>query len=87
MSGADGLWDGSAVRWAYIRVGFTQKFKIGEPGRYVTRKGEHVTIDLVDRRRWAHGRYDNGIVEHWFDTGRVHAFTECENDIVAKAPS
>lgn len=80
----------AAVRWAYVRVGLHQRFRIDKPGRYATRKGEHVDIDQIDVRRWAHGRYVNGVVEHWFDTGRVHAFIECDNDIVAaveRAPS
>lgn len=65
------------------------------PGEYLTRCGERVTIESVEmcpsgtRPKWhsfaAVGSYSNGVPERWHCTGRVHVYTECKNDIVARA--
>ncbi len=61
------------------------------PGRYVTRRGETVTVDFVSSSFpppvfSAEGSYGDGIAEMWHVSGRVLPFTESRNDIVARLP-
>lgn len=60
---------------------------IDEPGPYLTRRGETVTIE---RHGNGHsfdcsGRYPDGTSERWHKSGRLYSGFECRNDIVAKA--
>lgn len=62
---------------------------IDEPGAYVTRKGECVTVDFIGRVSTEHafscfGNYSGGVCETWHKSGRLHASTETENDIIRK---
>lgn len=58
------------------------------PGQYVTRCGEIVTVESVDRA-YAFGRdgtYPGGPLESWHRTGRLFFGCESSNDIVRAAP-
>jgi hypothetical protein len=57
---------------------------ITEPGQYLSRCGEIITItDVTDK--YAFGTYPNGVKEHWDLTGRIWFNKECDNDIIEKA--
>lgn len=58
---------------------------ITEPGQYVTRCGETVTITVLSRKD-AWGHYSNGVEERWDVSGILLHFSESANDIMAKAP-
>lgn len=61
---------------------------IDEPGEYVTRCGDVVTVTLVSARHDlnCHGFYNDGhINESWHKSGRLYTTTESFNDIVSKA--
>jgi hypothetical protein len=58
---------------------------VSQPGRYVTRGGETVTVERIDRSR-AFGQYPNGTREWWTLSGRTLPFTESPNDLVGAAP-
>lgn len=59
---------------------------IDEPGAYVARKGERVTVSLASAEHAfsCHGNYSGGVYETWHKSGRLHASTETENDIIRK---
>jgi hypothetical protein len=54
------------------------------PGRYRTRCGETVTIEVASQRHAfaCRGRYPNAIEERWHRSGRLYATRPCANDIV-----
>lgn len=62
---------------------------ITEPGDYITRCGERVTIYTTAAQTRApfncYGHYSNGTVETWHKSGRLYFGQECANDIVRKA--
>lgn len=61
---------------------------ITEPGQYVTRCGETVTVDVAISsavRRNCTGHYSNGVAECWHRSGRLYQGQTCANDIVSKA--
>lgn len=54
---------------------------ISKPGYFITRCGEVVEIESIDR--WmAKGKYDNGVVETWDISGRLLPSVESQNDIM-----
>lgn len=58
-------------------------------GKYVTRRGEIVTIDLVEKiwgvvPQCGLGRYPNHTTGRWDISGRISGGFETENDIVSK---
>lgn len=62
---------------------------ITEPGQYVTRSGEVVTVDVVKQSLYAdcRGRYSNGVEERWNCSGRIWTGQECQNDILFRSSS
>lgn len=62
---------------------------IDEPGKYVTRCGDVVTVTKVSSRHDinCHGYYGERYKtkERWHKSGRLYATTESFNDIVSKA--
>jgi len=61
---------------------------IDAPGLYVTRAGVTVSLSSVSSRHdfGNLGSYPNGTAEGWHRSGRLYAGTQCQNDIVRKAP-
>lgn len=72
---------------AYFAPLVTLPTVITEPGEYVTRCGELITIHKASSRHCfgCHGVYQNGIVESWHHSGRILADRETANDIVRSA--
>lgn len=62
---------------------------IKEPGTYLTRCGERVTIEKVSTRHdyGCRGQYSTGETEGWHKSGRIFPARETKNDIVALAPN
>lgn len=63
---------------------------IDEPGKYVTRCGDVVTINIVSVKHdfGCYGSYgvgDNGAGESWHKSGRLFATSKSLYDIVGKA--
>lgn len=63
---------------------------ITEPGKYVTRCGETVTIERSSAKhdfgnRGFYGSTDERITEGWHRSGRVSASRESNNDVVSRA--
>jgi hypothetical protein len=60
---------------------------IVEPGSYVTRSGEVVSVSAVSRGYGftCDGLYPNGVRERWHRSGRISASRETANDIVRAA--
>jgi len=62
---------------------------ITEPGDYITRKGEHVTVYTTAGKTRSgytcYGHYADGTTETWHPSGRLYFCQECDNDIVRKA--
>jgi len=63
---------------------------ITEPGQYLTRSGERVTVESTSQKhdfgnRGYYGSADNRIAESWHRSGRVSASRESNNDIVSRA--
>ena len=62
---------------------------ITEPGDYITRKGERVTVYTTAAQTVrpfnCYGNYSDGTQEAWHRTGRLYFGQECDNDIVHKA--
>jgi hypothetical protein len=58
---------------------------ITEPGDYLTRAGDIVTIAAVSRRHdyGCAGQYVTGVPDRWHKSGRLYAHTVSQNDIVA----
>lgn len=58
-----------------------------EPGRYVTRCGEVVTVEQAStQHKFACvGTYGNGVRERWHKTGRLYFDFESPNDILHAA--
>ena len=65
--------------------------KIDEPGQYLTRGGETVTVS--SRRQnaalgipgsWWDGSHPNGVPESWHRSGRIFSSMESPHDIVSK---
>ena len=63
---------------------FSKQTIVSNPGEYLTRSGEVVTISNVSTKHdfGCVGFYPNGICERWHKSGRIHAGIECGNDIV-----
>lgn len=59
---------------------------ITEPGQYVTRANEVVTVSTVSTKHdfGCHGHYSQGISEHWHKSGRILFGMETCNDIVKR---
>lgn len=59
---------------------------ITEPGRYLTRSGEGVTITATSAKHdfGNRGFYDSGQADGWHHSGRIYATRETPNDIVSK---
>lgn len=59
---------------------------ITRTGKYLTRAGEVVTIDVISTRHdlGCVGYYADGTSEQWHRSGRLYASTECSNDILSK---
>lgn len=60
---------------------------IDEPGKYVTRIGEVVTVLTVNATRTfcdCRGMYSDSVVERWNVTGRLYTGQLSQNDIVRK---
>lgn len=73
---------------AYFAAFVNLPVVIDEPGEYITRCGETVTIRKASSRHdfGCNGTYDNcGTDESWHKSGRLQATRESNNDIVAKA--
>lgn len=60
---------------------------ITEPGQYLTRGGETVTIDRTSARHdfGCVGSYASGQTERWHRSGRLFAGVHSQNDIVTRA--
>lgn len=60
---------------------------VAEPGNYVTRCGETVSVSAVSWRNdfGCTGLYSNGVRERWHRSGRIFAGQETANDIVRPA--
>lgn len=60
---------------------------IEQPGRYVTRGGEIVTVHAVSTRNdhGCKGIYSTGQLDGWHRSGRIYAGMLSQNDIVARA--
>lgn len=61
---------------------------INEPGEYITRSGDKVTVETASTRHdlGCVGNYTAcGTKEKWHNTGRTHATRETGNDIVRRA--
>jgi hypothetical protein len=71
----------------YINVKNVTGTVVTGPGRYVTRSGETVTVERLGGYGglWAYGRYDNGVRESWFVSGRIFTVMLSPNDIVRSA--
>ena len=71
---------------AYFAPLVTRPVIITEPGTYITRCGERVTIETVSTRHdfGCRGVYSNGIVERWHKSGRIFAGVETQNDIIRR---
>jgi hypothetical protein len=52
-------------------------------GAYLTRCGETVVVDRIDRG-YAYGRYPNGINESWDICGRLFPTMLSDNDVVKR---
>lgn len=59
---------------------------ITEPGKYLTRRDEEVTISKVSTRHdyGCTGKYSCGTLDDWHKSGRLFTGTESINDIVSK---
>ena len=69
---------------------FTLPVIINEPGEYITRGGDRVTIDRASTRHdfGCVGSYVAcGTAEKWHLSGRILATSETRNDVVRKASS
>jgi hypothetical protein len=61
---------------------------ITAPGKYLTRCGETVTVEVVSTKHdfGCTGFYDKeGIKERWHKSGRIFAGQETQNDIISAA--
>ncbi|MFL1449248.1 hypothetical protein ACI77O_12705 [Pseudomonas tritici] len=61
-----------------------------EPGQYMTRSGERVTVEKVSSKHDNEciGFYtDSGTAERWHKSGRILATTETGNDLISRADS
>ena len=58
-----------------------------EPGTYVTRRGDFVSVSAVSSRHdfGCTGQYHDGANEAWHRSGRIFASRESANDIVSAA--
>lgn len=68
----------------------TKPVVITEPGDYLTRCGERVTITRASDRHdhGCHGRYlPNGPDDRWHKSGRLYFGMTSDNDIISKAPA
>jgi len=73
---------------AYFTPLVSLPFIIDEPGKYVTRGGNLVTITKVSRMHDFNccGFYDGfDIKDRWHKSGRSYSSVVCGNDIVSKA--
>lgn len=74
---------------AYFAPLVTLPVIITEPGDYITRDGDTVTVTHVSTAHSFHcvGRYGagRGPTECWHKSGRLYAHNETQNDIVRKA--
>jgi hypothetical protein len=59
---------------------------ITEPGEYLTRGGETVTITKTSARNdhGCAGKYETGTPENWHRSGRIYFGMESQNDIVSR---
>lgn len=59
---------------------------IDEEGKYVTRLGDVVTIDMVSAAHefGCFGEYDNGLRDRWHKSGRIFATRESDADIIKR---
>lgn len=72
---------------AYFAPLVTLPRVITEPGRYLTRAGEIVTITVTSSKHdlGNAGYYEKcGTPDHWHHSGRIFASRETPNDIVSK---
>jgi len=69
---------------AYFASLVSKPSVIVEPGNYITRSGEVVTINVASTRHdlGCKGSYANGTSESWHKSGRIFATSETANDIV-----
>lgn len=72
---------------AYFAPLVTKPIVITQPGQYITRGGETVTVTAAS---WRHdfgcvGTYSDGVAERWHRSGRILATRETRNDIVKEA--
>lgn len=60
---------------------------IEQPGQYITRGGEVVTVDAASSRHdfKCKGRYANGVHDCWHKSGRLYFGALSKNDIVRPA--
>jgi hypothetical protein len=63
---------------------------ISEPGDYITRCGELVTVEQASRKNdfgnvGYYGATEEQITERWHRSGRVSATRESVNDVVSRA--
>jgi len=56
---------------------------VAQPGAYLTRCGERVTVTAVSGR-YASGTYANGVKECWHKSGRLFPITDSDNDIISR---
>lgn len=59
---------------------------ITEPGAYITRSGERVTVVCASQRHSfdCNGFYGSAIAESWHRSGRLYSNVESSNDIVRR---
>jgi hypothetical protein len=62
---------------------------ITEPGNYITRRGETVSITVASAKQdhGCVGHYPEGTPDRWHKSGRLYFHIQCENDIVRRADS
>ncbi|SED37738.1 hypothetical protein SAMN05216178_7001 [Pseudomonas saponiphila] len=75
---------------AYFAAFVNLPVVVDEPGDYVTRCGETVTVSKASSRHdfGCVGTYANcGTEDRWHKSGRLQAGRESNNDIVSKAES
>lgn len=72
---------------SYFAALVTKPTIIVKPGKYQTRCGEIVKVEIASARHefGCVGVYANGVREVWHKTGRLYATRECANDIVSAA--
>ncbi len=72
---------------AYFAAFVNLPVVISEPGEYLTRGGERVTIEQASTRHsfgCVGGYADCGTQDRWHKSGRLYAGTESRNDIVSR---